>query len=98
LKVIWTEQALARLIEIQDFIARANPDAADRLVDRIVERGEGLARFPETGRTVPELPGTGIREVIEGRYRIIYRILARSIEVLTVFEGHRQLPVEDMGG
>ncbi len=98
MKVIWTEQALARLIEIQDFIARANPDAADRLVHRIVERGEGLARFPEMGRTVPELPGTGIREVIEGRYRIVYRIHARGIEVLTVFEGHRQLPVEDVGG
>ena len=30
MKVIWTEQALVRLAEIQDFIARANPDAAER--------------------------------------------------------------------
>jgi hypothetical protein len=36
----------------------------------------------------PELPGTGIREIIEGRYRIVYRIQAQVVQVLTVFEGH----------
>jgi toxin ParE1/3/4 len=96
LKVIWTEQALARLIEIQDFIVRSNPDAAERLVRRIVERGDGLSKFPEMGRTVPELPGTGIREIIEGHYRIVYRIQAKVIQVLTVFEGHRQFLLGDV--
>jgi plasmid stabilization system protein ParE len=85
-----------RLIEIQDFIARNNFDAADRLVHRIVERGDGLSKFPEMGRAVPELPGTGVRELIEGRYRIVYRIQAKVIQVLTVFEGHRQFPREDV--
>ena len=97
MKVIWTEQALVRLIEIQDFIAQSNPAAAERLIRRIVERGGGLAKFPEMGRTVPELPGTGVREMIEGRYRIVYRIRAKSIQVLTVFEGHRQFPTDDVG-
>jgi toxin ParE1/3/4 len=97
LKVIWTEQALERLIEIQDFIARANADAAERLVRRIAERGDGLSKFPEMGRAVPELPGTGIREIIEGHYRIVYRIQTRVVQVLTVFEGHRQFPTDDVG-
>ena len=97
MKVIWTEQALVRLIEIQDFIAQSNPAAAERLIRRIVERGGGLTKFPEMGRTVPELPGTGVREIIEGRYRIVYRIRAKSIQVLTVFEGHRQFPTGDVG-
>jgi toxin ParE1/3/4 len=96
LKVIWSEQALARLVEIQDFIARANITAAEQLIHRIVARGDGLAKFPEMGRAVPELPGTGIREVIEGRYRIVYRIQAKVVQVLTVFEGHRQFPTEEV--
>ena len=96
MKVIWTEQALAHLIEFQDFIARANPAAAERLLGRIVERGDGLAKLPGMGRTVPELPGTGVREIIEGHYRIVYRILARVIQVLTVVEGHRHFPVQDV--
>ena len=96
MKVIWTKQALVRLIGIQDFIAQSNPGAAGRLVHQIVQRGEGLSRFPEMGRMVPELPGTGLREIIEGRYRIVYRIQAKDIQVVTVFEGHRQFPAEDM--
>jgi plasmid stabilization system protein ParE len=96
LKVVWTEQALMRLTEIQDFITRAHREAAERLVRRIAERGEGLSKFPEMGRTVPELPGTGLREIIEGRYRIVYRIKAKGIQIVTVFEGHRQFPAEDV--
>jgi toxin ParE1/3/4 len=98
LKVIWSEQALARLTEIQDFVARSNLAAAERLVHRIVKRGDGLSKFPEMGRTVPELPETGIREIIEGRYRIVYRIQTKTVQVLTVFEGHRQFPSGDIDG
>lgn len=96
MKVIWSEQALVRLVEIEDFVARANPTAAEQLVQRIVKRGDGLAKFPELGRTVPELPGIGIREIIEGHYRIVYRVQAKVVQVLTVFEGHRQFPTVDV--
>jgi addiction module RelE/StbE family toxin len=98
LKVIWSEQALVRLTEIQDFVGRANPTAAERLIHRIVERGDGLSKFPEMGRMVPELPGTGIREIIEGRYRIVYRVQTKVVQVLTVFEGHRQFPSVNIVG
>ena len=96
MRVIWSDQAFLRLIEIRDFVARANPRAAEQLIHRIVERGDGLAKFPEMGRTVPELPGTGLREIIEGRYRIVYRVRAKVIQVITVFEGHRSFPSDDV--
>jgi plasmid stabilization system protein ParE len=79
-------------------IKEFNPTAAERLIHRIVERGDGLSKFAEMGRAVPELPGTSAREVIEGRYRIVYRIESKVIQVLTVFEGHRQFPTGDVGG
>jgi hypothetical protein len=44
------------------------------------------------GRTVPELPGIDLREIIEGRYRIVYRVQGKRVEIVTVFEGHRQFP------
>ena len=96
MRVVWTEQALVRLTEIKDFVARANPEAAERLVHRIAERSEGLSKFPEMGKMVPELSGTGLREVIEGRYRIVYRVQPKGIQILTVFEGHRHFPTEDV--
>lgn len=43
---------------------------------------------------VPELQREDVREVIEPPYRIVYRILAERIDVLTVFHGARQSPFE----
>jgi plasmid stabilization system protein ParE len=62
LKVIWTEQALVRLTEIQDFIARANPDAAEDLVHRIVERSDR----PGTEVVLVGREGAGFAELVEG--------------------------------
>jgi len=95
-KVLWTEQAYERLIEIEDFIAADDPDAAARHTNELVGRAKRLAEFPQMGRTVPELPGSELRELIEGRYRIVYRIRASHVEILTVFEGHRQLDAEGL--
>ena len=39
IKVVWTEQAWERLIEIEQFIARDDPHAAARLVDTLIDRG-----------------------------------------------------------
>jgi hypothetical protein len=30
--------------------------------------------------------------VIEGNYRIVYRVTPTAVEVLTVFEGHQRFP------
>jgi len=37
------------------------------------------------------------REVIEHHYHIVYRIQAKRIQILTVFEGHRRFPAGDVG-
>jgi hypothetical protein len=34
--------------------------------------------------------------IIEGRYRLVYRVQAKGIQIVTVFEGHRQFPAEDV--
>ena len=55
-----------------------------------------VTQFPALGREVPELPGTALREVIEGNYRIVYRVTQETVEILTVFEAHHLLPLEDL--
>jgi toxin ParE1/3/4 len=95
MNVKWTEQAWKRLLEIERFVARDNPRAASRLVDRLIDRGDALAEYPEQGRRLPEMPESGLRELIVNNYRIVYRRTPKAVEVLTVFEGHRLLrPVE----
>ena len=91
MKILWTEQAWTRLVEIEAFIARDNPTAASRFVDKLIERGDALARNPDRGRKLREMPGAGLRELPVGKYRLVYRVTSSAIEVLTVFEGHRLL-------
>ena len=43
MKVVWTEQAWERLLEIEQFIGRDDPTIAARLVDKLIDRSEGLA-------------------------------------------------------
>lgn len=96
MKVVWTEQAWRRLCEIEEFVARDRPIAAAKLVDKLVNRGEGLATHADRGRKLPEIPGSGLRELVIDHYRIVYRKTANTVEILTVFEGHRLLRREEL--
>lgn len=87
----WSRRATTDLLEIGRYIAKDSRGAARQWVARLKDRATAAAKTPRAGRQVPELARDDIREVIEGSYRIVYRVLPRAIEVLTVFEGHRTL-------
>jgi plasmid stabilization system protein ParE len=95
-KVAWTDQALSRLGAIREYVAQDSPTAALRLVTSLVERGDSLSRLSRRGRLLPGHEARRIREVLEGNYRIVYRVRADVVEILTVFERHRLLPEEDL--
>ena len=96
MKVVWTEQACRQLAEIEVFVAQRSPDAAAKLVERLLDRAEALAGHPDRGRKVPEIPGSNLRELLVRNYRVVYRRTPKAIEILTVFEGHRLLPREEL--
>ncbi len=96
MRVLWTEQAFARLAEIEDYIAADNPATAQRFVAGLIERASLLAGTPQMGRIVPELPESKLRELIEGNYRIVYRVHRKTVQILTVFESHRRFPSDDL--
>jgi len=52
---------------------------------------------PRIGRTVPEIANPDIRELLFKKYRIVYRVSKNTVEILTVFEGHRLLRVDEIG-
>jgi addiction module RelE/StbE family toxin len=91
MKVELSPVAEADLDEIAHYIARDNPRAAERWVERLVEAAHKIANAPLAGRMVPELEDPAIREVLVRKYRIVYRIDPKRIVVLTIFEGHRKL-------
>lgn len=91
MKIIWTEQAVEKLEEYADYIALDKPDAALRWAKKIQESVENLEKFPMLGREAPELKRPDIRELIEGEYRIIYRLESHLISVLTIYHSKQLL-------
>jgi toxin ParE1/3/4 len=93
-KIFWTEAALSQLQAIYDYISQTSTDYASRMIDRLTKRSIQIAKFPYSGRMVPEYDLNEIREVLEWPYRIIYLInTERShVEVLAVVHGARSHP------
>lgn len=87
----WSARARRDLLDIGDYIARDDPAAAQRFVDALIEKAEIAGRMPSSGRVVPEIGRDDVRELIHGRYRIVYQIEAATVEILTVFHGAQQL-------
>ncbi|TLU86019.1 MAG: type II toxin-antitoxin system RelE/ParE family toxin [Chlorobium sp.] len=96
MNVVWTTEALRMLDEIEQFIAQDNPQRASDFIDRLLEKGDSIASFPEMGRVVPEIAQPGIREILVGTYRIVYKETPDHIVILTVFEGHRSMRYEEL--
>ena len=96
MKLLWTKESLIKLQEIESYISSDNPQAAIELIDKIILLAESLTENPEKGRIVPELSISQIRELIYKNYRLVYLLKKNSIEILTVFEGHRLLRKEEI--
>jgi toxin ParE1/3/4 len=93
-RVRWTARSRRDLREIWSYIARDNPEAANRWIARLRNRARKAGLHPAAGRMVPERERQDLREVFVGSYRIVYRVRTTSIDILTVFEGHRSFPAE----
>jgi addiction module RelE/StbE family toxin len=93
--VEWSPLALDRVAEIARYIAKDNPDAAERWVNELFESVERLADSPESGRVVPEVGVRRIRELIFGAYRVIYSVKDK-VEILTVRRGSQLLRLSEI--
>ena len=82
--------AEADLEEIWWYIAQDNPDAADKMLDRIEERCTAVAQFPMMGASREELL-PALRSVTIGNYVIFYLPRQDGIEVVRVLPGMRDI-------
>ena len=90
----WTEEAAGDLQEIAVLIAREAPTAACDFVDRVDKAVEQLESHPQSGRVVPELERhnvTRYREVVLSPWRLFYVADARSVTILAIIDGRRNI-------
>lgn len=97
MEILWSQEALDCLMDIEDYIAGDDPERAASFVDEIIDQVETLLPDnPRLGRMVPEVSRPEIRAIVFRRYRIVYRIDSGRLTVLTVFPCQRQLRHRDV--
>ncbi|MFQ5865264.1 MAG: type II toxin-antitoxin system RelE/ParE family toxin [bacterium] len=74
MRVVWTQEALDRLSDIEDFISQDSPQRAARFVSYLIEKGESVSENPRIGRILPEISNPNIREIIAKKQSAKYRI------------------------
>jgi len=71
-RVVWTDEARSALDEALSYIVQKSPQGARSVLQQALEVGASLSTMSERGRVVPEQDEPTIREVLVGRYRLLY--------------------------
>jgi toxin ParE1/3/4 len=90
--VKWTDQAIQDIDNISSFITRDSEKYARIQAQRFFDAVEILKEQPKFGQVVQEISDPTIRQLLQGNYRIIYKIVSKGyIHILTVHHSRRLL-------
>jgi toxin ParE1/3/4 len=93
--VLVTNDAARDLEELYDYIAQHDaPGKAEHVLDKIEEAFTSLSESPERGvhpRELLELGNRDYREIFFKPYRIIYRVTGKTVYVLLIADGRRDM-------
>ena len=87
----WTRRALMRLDQVGSYIEKEDPQAAARVIARLVSSVDLLAEQPAMGR-VGRIKGTRELVFADIPYIIPYRVQPTTIEILTVMHAAQKWP------
>jgi toxin ParE1/3/4 len=89
-RVSWTERALAAVDEALAYVAADSPVAAERLLIRLLDAADSLSDLTERGRNLPELPDSGVRELIIAPYRLVYEYDESHVRILALLHSSQE--------
>lgn len=94
MKLVITEPAIQRLKEIHDYYQEnVSKEIAVKIRSGIIKKLKSIRKNPSAGQEEELLKdlGLGHRRRVEGNYKIIYRIIGKTIYVTDIFDS-RQNP------
>jgi toxin ParE1/3/4 len=90
-RLVWSAVARDDLKALVSYIKTDSPSYAQTFGLHIQQRVEQLRHFPESGRKVPEDRTDTYRELIIRNYRLVYRVDADLVTIVTLIHGTRLL-------
>jgi addiction module RelE/StbE family toxin len=94
-QLIWSPRSLTDLEIIYNFIQQDSNENARKFIEELIREAIKIPEFPLAGRVVPEFNNRKTREKIYKNYRIIYRIQANNVELITILHQARRLNKQD---
>ena len=88
-RIVRTRQAREDVLEIWDYVAAIDVDAADTLIRRLDEVIRHLSTQPEIGSKQDKYRD-GLRCLPAGNYLIFYDIIPDAIRILRILHGARR--------
>ena len=86
----FSEEAIADLETICDYIAQNNPDAAIKLFETIRQKCKTVAQFPNMGKNYERL-SSSLRGFMVDDYIIFYYPRKNGIDIVRVVSGYQDL-------
>lgn len=87
MKVRFTPSGRLQFLTALAYVQRDNPSAARKLRERAERILRRLAKYPKSGRLIPEFPELPYREVVVPPYRFFYRVEGKNVWVVAVWHG-----------
>ena len=86
MRLVYSQEAVADLIRLRQFIADHDPSAAARVAADLLARIDNLCSFPEIGRPVSQAPQPDtVRDFIFGKYVVRYTLHEHALVVLRIW-------------
>ncbi len=96
MKVVWSDDAVWALVALETRLAqRYSSNKAARIVEDLVRRVDRLEDHPQLGRVVPEYGQWQLRELVDRRNRVLYRLRPDALEVVTIVPTRMPLDERD---
>ena len=94
-QINWTIRAKEDIKSIASYISQDSLYYAEKQVERFYASVEDLFEHPEMGKPIAEYNLVHLREILVGKYRVIYRIVNEGrIDIVTVHHSSRLLNLE----
>ena len=96
MKIVWSPLAIERAAAEAAFIGADKPEAARKWLNGLFAAVDGLATFPLSGKTLPEIPLAEYRQLTYKSHRVVYKLLGDVVAIVTVRRCKQLLPPSDL--
>lgn len=86
MRLVYSQEAVADLVRLREFIAEKDPSAAARVAEELIARIENLCLFPHMGVGVEAAPQPDVvRDMVFGNYVVRYSVHTEALAILRIW-------------